>query len=105
MFARLVIAAAGAIIVTATLLLGMDALTALFRNDGGERYFRITDILPKAPLGRPERPEAQARPPSRIEPDIDNPDAGVTVEAPSAPSTGSPALRGPEIEPPELPDN
>jgi hypothetical protein len=105
MIARLVIAAAGAIIITATLLLGMDAVTALFRNEGGERYFRITDILPKPPPGRPERPEAQARPPSRIEPDIASPDAGVTIEAPAAPATGSPPLRGPEIELPEPPDN
>ena len=99
MIARLLIAAAGAIIITATLLLGMKTVTALFRNDSGERYFRITDILPKAPPGRPERPEAQSRPPARIEPGAETPDAALTIDSPAAPTVLPPTLQGPEIDP------
>jgi len=65
MIVRVVIAITGAIIVTSSLLLGMDSLTSLFENESGERYFRITDVLPKPEPGRPQRPAAAARQPQR----------------------------------------
>jgi hypothetical protein len=101
MIARLSIAIAGAIIITIALLLGMRTFTTLFRDDTGERYFRITDILPKPPPGRPERPQALSRSPERIDPGIENPDATLSIQAPTAPGAARPALEGPAIESPE----
>lgn len=104
MIARVVVAITGAVIVTAVLLLGMDALTSVFRNHSAEKYFRITDVLPKPPPGRPKRPEDRAPPPSPTVPEAVNPDASVTIEAPEAPTTQSPRLAAPEIEPPPSPE-
>lgn len=99
MITRLLIAAVGAIVVTAGLLLGMDAVTSLFRSDTGERYFRITDVLPKPPPGRPQRPETVGRSPQRVELEAASPDAELEIEAPAAVDTDAPQLQAPTIEP------
>jgi hypothetical protein len=104
MIARLSIAVAGAIIITVALLLGMRTFTTLFRDDTGERYFRITDILPKPPPGRPERPQDLSRPPQRVEPGVENPSATLSIQAPAAPAAPGadrPGLEEPTIRPPE----
>jgi len=100
MIARLSIAIAGAIVITVALLLAMRTFTTLFRDDSGERYFRITDILPKPPPGRPERPQARSRSPERFDPGIENPDATLSIQAPTVPGADRPALEEPAIEPP-----
>jgi hypothetical protein len=92
MLLRIFIACLGAITVTVGMLLAMDAVTNVFRDRDLQRYFRITDILPKADPGRPERPEAVARPPD-----------APTAESPaiySTPPLQAPADVQPEIEPP-----
>jgi len=97
MIFRVLIAAAGAIIVTGSLLLAMDSLTSLFENRSGERYFRITDVLPKPEPGRPERPRAAARQPARVEPEAAGQDNLVPIETPQI-VEGQPAtLAQPEI--------
>jgi hypothetical protein len=101
MIARLLIAVTGAVIITAGLLLGMDTVTSLFRNQTGERYFRITDILPKAPPGRPERPPV-LRQPARVEQEIARPGTGLPIEAPAAVDRDTPPLDAPALEPPQL---
>jgi hypothetical protein len=63
MLGRMVIAIVGALVITAGLFLAMDAATGLFRERDLQRYFRITDILPKPEPGRPERPGEVVRPP------------------------------------------
>ncbi len=105
MIVRVAIAFAGAIIVTSSLLLGMDTLTSLFDNESGERYFRITDVLPKPEPGRPQRPEAAARQPQRPEQEFVNPDTALPIVVPAAIDTQLPAVRRPEIELPDPPRN
>lgn len=101
MITRLLVAAVGAIIVTVGLLLAMDAATSLFRGQSGERYFRITDILPKLPPGRPERPRT-LRPPERVEPELTTPEPSLPIEAPAEIDREAPPLESPTIEQPEL---
>jgi hypothetical protein len=105
MIARVFIAVVGAIVVTGCLLLAMESLTTLFENERGERYFRITDILPKPDPGRPERPQAARRPPNQPAPEVLTPDAAVPIEAPGAIELEAPPVATPGIELPELPDN
>jgi len=105
MIVRVVIAITGAIIVTSSLLLGMDSLTSLFENESGERYFRITDVLPKPEPGRPQRPAAAARQPQRPEPEFLNPDTALPIVVPEAIDTQVPPVRGPDIELPDPPSN
>jgi hypothetical protein len=101
MFSRIAIAALGALLVTGGLLLSMDALTSLFENRSGERFFRITDVLPRPDPGRPERPGAgQRAPDTGIEEDRD-PNATLPIEAPAGPDQRLPELTGPEIPEPE----
>ncbi|HUF71620.1 MAG TPA: hypothetical protein VMR74_01845 [Gammaproteobacteria bacterium] len=100
MITRLMVAAVGAIIVTAGLLLAMDAVTSLFRSQSGERYFRITDILPKLPPGRPERPGA-LRPPERVEPELTPAEPSLPIEVPAGIDREAPPLESPALEPPE----
>ncbi|MGD8340706.1 MAG: hypothetical protein PVH89_07975 [Gammaproteobacteria bacterium] len=99
MILRVLIAAMGAIIVTGGLLLAMDSLTSLFENRSGERYFRITDILPKPEPGRPERPPAAARQPAGLATESANPETVLPVELPEIPEA-VPTLTEPEIIPP-----
>jgi hypothetical protein len=101
MITRLLVAAVGAIIITVGLLLAMDAVTSLFRVQSGERYFRITDILPKLPPGRPERPQA-LRPPERVEPELTAPEPSLPIETPVGIDREAPPVESPPIEPPEL---
>lgn len=104
MIVRVFIALIGAAIVTTGLLLGMDYLTSLFRERTGERVFRITDVLPRAEPGRPERP-----PPRELEPDVPTsptelPSADIAPEPPRAPaSPPSTTIPAPAIEPPQPP--
>lgn len=103
MIKRLFIAAIGAIVVTTGLLLAMDGVTSLFRRESGERYFRINDILPKPPPGRPERPRA-IRPPERVEAEVSGPEVRLPIEAPATTGSETPPLEDPRLEPPELRD-
>ncbi|HEY5665595.1 MAG TPA: hypothetical protein VIV64_02660 [Gammaproteobacteria bacterium] len=96
MIFRVLIAACGALIVTGGLLLTMDSLTSLFENRSGERYFRITDVLPKPEPGRPERPTAARRQPAGLETEAANPDTMLPIELPEIPDTVSPDLSGPD---------
>lgn len=105
MITRLLIAATGAIIVTVGLLLAMDKAISLFREESGERYFRITDVLPKPPPGRPERPGAGERQPELAAPAIGRSDAALPIEPPVAAGAEAPALSGPAIELPEAASN
>jgi hypothetical protein len=100
MITRLLIAAVGAVIVTVGLLLAMDTVTSLFRSQSGERLFRITDILPKPPPGRPERPEV-FRPPERVESERRTPEPDLPIGVPPAVER-EPPLQSPAIEPPAL---
>ena len=101
MIARVVIAAVGAIVITAGLLLTMDHLISLFRDESGERFFRITDVLPKPDPGRPQRPAPASRQPALESQRLSNPDTVLTIEAPAI-STETPILLGPAISQPDL---
>lgn len=98
---RLLTALVGALVITASLLLGMDALTSVFRERDAVRYFRITDILPSPEPGKPERPA-----PVRRQPEIEQQDVGsgatslpVGDEAPPEPALSvAPAVIEPELE-------
>ena len=100
MISRILIAAVGAIVITAGLLLTMDHLISLFREDSGERFFRITDVLPKPDPGRPERPAPASRQPALERQQLSNPDAALTIEAPAI-TTETPTLLGPAIIAPD----
>lgn len=105
MLSRIAIAAVGALLVTGGLLLSMDALTSMFENRSGERYFRITDILPKPEPDRPERPgPGQRQPDTGIE-DVRDANATLPVEPPADPDRRLPELTGPDIPEPEPPAN
>ena len=105
MLARIAIAAVGALIVTGGLLLSMDALTSLWDNRSGERFFRITDILPKPELGRPERPQAgQRQPDTGVDVPSDT-DASLTIETPDGPDSSLPVRPEVEITRPVAPPN
>jgi hypothetical protein len=92
MILRVFVALLGAIVVTGSLLLGMDALTSMFRERDGQRYFRITDILPRPEPGRPERPAPAARQPSAPETETVLPQNPLTIDLP----TDFDPARGPE---------
>lgn len=104
MILRVLIAACGALIVTGGLLLAMDSVTSLFEDQSGERFFRITDVLPKPEPGRPERPAAARRQPAGLETEAANPDTVLPIELPEIPEAASPDVRGPELIGPE-PEN
>jgi len=103
MIGRILIATTGALIVTAGLLLAMDSLTSLFEDESRERYFRITDVLPKPDPGRPDRPRAGVRAPDSVE--IESGELAITVpiEAPAELDTEVRGLVGPEVETPAEP--
>ena len=93
MFARMVIAVVGAVVVTTCLLLIMDSATSAFRDRNLERFFRITDILPRPDPGRPVRPEGLGRQPAVPRPDSGASDVRIDIEAPVAPAAPDPGLR------------
>lgn len=105
MLTRIAIAAVGAVVITGGLLLSMDALTSLFENRSGERYFRITDVLPRPDPGRPERPQPGQRQPDTGIEEVSDPDATLPIDAPSGPDRLPPALTVPDIPDPEPPSN
>lgn len=107
MILRLLTALVGALVVTASLLLGMDAVTSVFRERDTGRFFRIMDVLPSQDDGRPERPA-----PARRQPELENPgftadEAAGPLEPPARPVPGSdlappaPAIERPEVAAPE----
>jgi hypothetical protein len=85
MIGRALLAVFGAIVITVGLLLAMDSVVDVFREDSGERYFRIGDILPRPDPGRPDRPAPVARQPETDLPDRSSVDVRVPTEAPDAP--------------------
>lgn len=97
MIGRMLIAIAGALIITAGLLLAMDSVTSLFENRSGERYFRITDVLPRPDPGRPERPRPGSRAPASVELESSAPDTSVPIETPTLPDSDRPQPQ-PEVE-------
>ncbi len=98
MLLRLLTAAAGALIVTGGLLLAMDNVTSLFENRPNERFFRITDILPRPDPGRPVRPSARPLPPETSELEPEETDAAIAIESPLLPADGSRLSIQPELE-------
>lgn len=101
MIGRVLIAAVGALIVTAGLLLSMDAVTSLFRSQNGERFYRITDVLPKPERGRPERPAPARRQPEFERETFTGTDQEVPIEVPEALEPQPSTLPLPAIELPE----
>ena len=101
MILRVLIAACGALIVTGGLLLAMDSVTSLFENRSGERFFRITDVLPKPDPGRPERPAAARRQPPGLQTEAADTETVLPIELPEIPETAAPELSGPELTLPE----
>jgi hypothetical protein len=83
MIARALLAVVGAGVITAGLLLAMDAVTTVFRADSGERYFRIADVFLLPGPDRPVRPPAAERQPEMPAPVYSNPDVRVTIETPA----------------------
>ena len=61
-----------------------------------ERFFRISDVLPKPDPGRPERPQAAARQPAGIDTEAADPEILLPIELPNAPAAASPELSLPE---------
>lgn len=84
MLARILIALVGAAIVTAGLLLTMDSVTSILRNQDLPRYFRISDILPKPEPGRPTRPAELGRQPAVPSTELGTPDSRIEIEVPAA---------------------
>lgn len=80
MIYRVLIALLGAVVITSGLLLGMDAVTSMFRDRDDSRYYRITDILPRRVPGRPERPAPGQRQPDIPAAELSLPDAQITLE-------------------------
>jgi len=97
MILRLLVALVGAAIVTTGLLLGMDAVTSLFREEDGERLYRITDILPRPAPGRPERPA-----PAQRQPDVPEAEAEVGLPGESMPVELPQGFAAPDPSPPQL---
>ena len=97
MIFRVLIAAMGALVVTGGLLLAMDSLTSLFEDRSTERFYRITDVLPKPEPGRPERPAAAARQPAGVETEAANAETVLPIELPDIPAATAPGLPEPEI--------
>lgn len=96
MILRVFLALIGAIVITSTLLLGMDTLTSMFRERDGQRYYRITDILPRPAPGRPERPLPPPRRPDAPLAEVELPASGLPADAPTdfepAPDSPQPLL-------------
>jgi hypothetical protein len=80
MITRILLAVVGAILITAGLLFTMDSLTTVFRPDSGERFFRITDILPRLEPDRPIRPPPAERTPETTAPRYAEPEVNVAIE-------------------------
>jgi len=87
MVLRLLTALVGALVITASLLLGMDSLTSVFRERDAARYFRITDILPRQDPGKPDRPAPVRRQPAIQQQSFGsgNADLGENGESPPEP--------------------
>lgn len=101
MILRLLIAIIGAGLVTVTMLYGMSEFTAMFRQRGTDKFFLITDILPRPDPGRPARPPAAALPPARTSVEYAPGEIGIQVEIrPEADA----ARVSPEAVPPALED-
>jgi hypothetical protein len=94
MIARVLLAVLGAIIVTGSLLLGMDTVTSIFRDRDNTRYYRISNTVPLTDPGRPERPAPAQRQPGAPQTEIDLPAGRVEIEAPTEidPSVSAPVL-------------
>ena len=100
MIARILVAMVGAVVITSTLLLGMDAITSIFRERDTARYYRISDVQLRQP-GRPDRPEPVPQQPEVPEAGLGLPPGRITIERPTAPdaATGAPArLEAPRLE-------
>jgi len=93
MISRMLIAIVGALVITTGLLLGMDAVTSVFRERSTTKMYRISDVVRRDRSGRPDMPEPPTRLPAL--PDIDpagrsNP--GIAAEAPAAPAASVPGF-------------
>ena len=95
MASRLLIALLGALVITTTLLLGMDYVTTILREHSGPRMYRISDVIMRDRSGRPDMPEPPtplpALPDTSREPAVD---PGIVGQAPSAPA---PSLLAPPV--------
>jgi hypothetical protein len=89
MIVRIVIALVGALAVTCALLLGMDAVTTVFRQEqSGQRMYRISDVIRRDRSGRQDMPDPPTRLPDLPDTDTDqigNPGVGRTT--PNVPDT------------------
>jgi len=86
MFLRICVALIGAVVITTGLLLGMDAVTDVFRERSSEKMYRISDVIRRDRSGRPDLPEPPTRLPAL--PDAEpEPTRGPVVigESPAAP--------------------
>lgn len=102
MIFRVFVALIGAMVITGGLLLGMDKVTSIFRDQSRERYYRITDVLPTPERGRPDRPEAVRRQPGLSDPGIEVPDDEIGLSVPEAlalPGFESPRVGADELLP------
>ena len=95
MILRLLAAGLGAIAVTSVLLLGMDAVTDVFRERSDQRMYRISDVIRRDRSGRPEMPETPAPLPALPDSAADQAtDPQVSGGAPNAPE---PPLSRPSV--------
>jgi hypothetical protein len=103
MVLRVVIALVGAVVITAGLLLGMDAVTSVVREVDYHRYYRISDVFARPADRKPDRPEARERPPelpAAADQAPQNTNSAAPTIEPSAPEP-APGLTIPGIEPPD----
>lgn len=80
MYTRLVVASAGAALITAAILLGMSEVAQRIRQRDPTRFFQITDIIPRPERGRPTRPADAQLPPPRAAPEY-SPEGEVSLDS------------------------
>jgi hypothetical protein len=116
MIVRIVIALVGALAVTCALLLGMDAVTTVLREEqSGPRMYRISDVIRRDRSGRQDIPDPPIRLPALpAQPGTDsgqigNPGVGrttpnlpdTTIRTPPVLLEGSPGRNPAPSPPPE----
>lgn len=106
MIARILVAIVGAVVITSTLLLSMDAVTSLFGERDGTRYYRVNDVILKDRSGRPDRPPPVARQPETPSAGFDLPSRDVANANPDEllPAVNIPTrILEPDITVPDAP--
>jgi hypothetical protein len=101
MILRVLLSLVGAVVITSSLLLGMDAVTSIFRERDTTRYYRISDVQLRSNDGRPDRPAPVPLLPETPESAVELPSSRVDIEAPTAPANvpAAPArVRSPAVQ-------